>query len=131
MKSLRLRSVRSLSTVLFAAAGFVALTGCTPEQIALFNQVTSPYQDTVTDQQLASLRHCESTDNYAAVSASGRYRGAYQFSQSTWNRVAASHFPWLVDTDPATVEPWWQDAMARALWSESGASSWPQCGRNL
>jgi hypothetical protein len=56
--------------------------------------------------------------------------GAYQFSQA-WNRVAGDHFPWLADTDPATVEPWWQDAMARALWSESGPSSWPHCGRRL
>jgi hypothetical protein len=120
-----------LRHVVVAAAGLVALTGCTPEEIALYNHVTSPYEGAVTDEQLANLRHCESTGNYAAVSSSGAYRGAYQFSQSTWNRVADDHFPWLADVDPATVEPWWQDAMARALWSESGPSSWPHCGRSV
>jgi hypothetical protein len=125
------RRTNRVRTVIFVVAGLAALTGCTPEQIALFNHVTGPYQDAVTDEQLAALRSCESTDNYAAVSASGRYRGAYQFSQTTWDRVARAHFPWLAGTDPATVEPWWQDAMARALWSESGASSWPHCGRKV
>jgi hypothetical protein len=125
------RRTNRVRTVILVVAGLAALTGCTPEQIALFNHVTGPYQDAVTDEQLATLRLCESTDNYAAVSASGRYRGAYQFSQTTWDRVARAHFPWLAGTDPATVEPWWQDAMARALWSESGASSWPHCGRNV
>ena len=120
-----------LRYVLFAAAGLAALTGCTPEEIALYDQVTSPYTGSVSDAQLLKLRTCESTDNYAAVSAGGKYRGAYQFSQSTWNRVANDHFPWLADTDPATVEPWWQDAMARALWTESGSSSWPHCGRRV
>jgi hypothetical protein len=127
----RLRAGRCLRSALFATAGLAALTACTPEEIALFNHVTGPYQDTVTDAQLTTLRRCESTDNYAAVSSSGRYRGAYQFSQSTWDRVAGAHFPWLVGSDPATVEPWWQDAMARALWSESGPASWPHCGAKV
>jgi hypothetical protein len=125
------RRTNRVRTVIFVVAGLAALTGCTPEQIALFNHVTGPYQDAVTDEQLAMLRRCESTDNYGAVSASGTYRGAYQFSRTTWDRVARAHFPWLAGIDPATVEPWWQDAMARALWSETGASSWPHCGRKV
>jgi hypothetical protein len=118
---------------LVAAAGLVtlvALSGCTPEQIALFNHVTGPYADVVSDEQLAQLRICESHDNYEAVSAGGTYRGAYQFNRGTWDRLARDHFPWLEGVDPATVEPWWQDAMAKALWSESGPSSWPHCGRS-
>ena len=120
-----------LRHALVAAAGLAALTGCTPEQIALFDHVTSPYREVISDDQLARLRTCESSDNYAAVSANGRYRGAYQFSQRTWDRVARAHFPWLAGVDPATVEFYWQDSMARALWSESGSSPWPHCGRNV
>jgi hypothetical protein len=97
------RRTNRVRTVIFVVAGLAALTGCTPEQIALFNHVTGPYQDAVTDEQLATLRLCESTDNYAAVSASGRYRGAYQFSQTTWDRVARAHFPWLAGTDRTVV----------------------------
>jgi hypothetical protein len=124
------RAVRIRGAVL-AVAGIAVLAGCTPEEMALFSHVTSPYADTVSDAKLQQLRQCESSDNYAAVSASGRYRGAYQFSQGTWDRVATAHFPWLANQDPSTVEPWWQDAMARALWSESGSSPWPHCGRSL
>jgi hypothetical protein len=128
---LRLRRAARIRCAVLAAAGIAVLTGCTPEEIALYSHVTSPYADSVSDATLHQLRKCESTDNYAAVSSSGKYRGAYQFSQSTWDRVANSHFPWLAGQDPATVEPWWQDAMARALWSESGNSSWPHCGKGL
>jgi hypothetical protein len=126
-----MRRAARIRCAVVAVVGLAVLTGCTPEEIALFSHVTSPYDDVVSDATLQQLRHCESSDNYAAVSPNGRYRGAYQFSQSTWDRVARSHFPWLADQDPATVEPWWQDAMARALWSESGPSPWPQCGRSL
>jgi len=74
---------------------------------------------------------CESTDNYQAVSPSGTYRGAYQFDQPTWNGVAERHFPWLVNLDPVDANPWWQDAMTRALWSERGAQPWPVCGKRV
>jgi hypothetical protein len=115
----------------FAVGGLALLTGCTPEEIALFHHVTSPYADAISNEQLLQLRQCESSDNYAAVGGGGRYRGAYQFTQGTWDRVANAHFPWLANQDPAGVEPWWQDAMARALWSESGSSPWPHCGSKL
>ena len=120
-----------LRHALIAVFGVAALAGCTPEQIALFDDVTGSYRQVVSDEQLHRLRVCESSDNYAAVSGSGRYRGAYQFSQATWDRVARAHFPWLAGVDPATVEFYWQDAMARALWSESGASPWPHCGSRV
>lgn len=81
--------------------------------------------------QWAALRNCESSGNYGAVSASGRYRGAYQFSQATWNSVAAAHHPWLVNVDPATASAADQDAQARALYAMSGRGQWPHCGRHL
>ncbi len=119
-----------LKTVALALT-LASLTACSPEEVAHYFSTTEPTRAALTDGQLADLRHCESTDNYAAVSSSGRYRGAYQFSQRTWDGVASRHFDWLVGVDPAAAEFWWQDAMARALYSESGSSPWPHCGRNL
>lgn len=83
------------------------------------------------DAALAALRACEAHGNYAAVSAGGLYRGAYQFSQSTWNSVASRWAPRLVGVDPATATPAEQDAMARALFAERGWAPWPTCGAGL
>ena len=89
------------------------------------------YNHVLSDQQLARLRGCEATGKYGAVSAGGRYRGAYQFSTSTWNSTAAAHFPFLAGVDPAAADPIAQDAMARALYLTSGRSPWPVCGSRL
>lgn len=83
------------------------------------------------DEQLGALRACESGGDYTIVSAGGWYRGAYQFAQSTWNGVAARNYPYLVGVDPATATVAEQDAMARALWWESGWAPWPHCGSYL
>ena len=85
----------------------------------------------VSDESLARLRDCESGGNYGAVSRSGAYRGAYQFSKSTWDAVAQSWAPWLVGIDPATATPVEQDNMASALFAEQGRSPWPHCGSKL
>jgi hypothetical protein len=74
--------------------------------------------------QWAALRHCESSGNYQAVSASGLYRGAYQFDLSTWASVGGSG-------DPAVASPAEQDHRAQVLWSQRGPSPWPVCGRHL
>lgn len=85
----------------------------------------------VSDESLARLRQCESGGDYRAVSSSGAYRGAYQFSRSTWNSVAQNWAPWLVGVDPAAALPVEQDNMAAALFSEKGRSPWPYCGDNM
>ena len=72
----------------------------------------------------ASLRNCESGGNYSVVSASGRYRGAYQFNQSTWESVGGTG-------DPATASPAEQDLRARILFESRGARAWPNCGQLL
>ncbi|MCB1004520.1 MAG: transglycosylase family protein, partial [Acidimicrobiales bacterium] len=77
------------------------------------------------------LRWCESGGNYAAVSPGGHYRGAYQFSPSTWNSVAGRHYPAYVGVDPAAAPSKVQDSMARALFSEAGRSPWPVCGQRI
>jgi hypothetical protein len=78
--------------------------------------------------QWAVLRQCESSGNYGSVSANGRYRGAYQFSQATWDWIAGLDHPSLVGIDPAAATPADQDAMALALWRRRGWSPWPICG---
>jgi muramidase (phage lysozyme) len=70
---------------------------------------------------LAAIRACESSGNYGAVSANGRYRGAYQFDQRTWQSVGGSG-------DPAAASPAEQDARAGQLRSQRGANPWPNCG---
>lgn len=116
-------------SLIFLGLGAAVLTSaCTPEQIAFVSNATAPYNDVLQSDALHRLRVCESGDNYSAVNPSGTYRGAYQFDQRTWNGVAERHFSWLVGIDPAAAAPWWQDAMARALWSERGRQPWPVCG---
>jgi hypothetical protein len=84
-----------------------------------------------TPEQWASLRHCESRGNYQAVSSSGRFRGAYQFSQPTWDWVAGNVAPHLVGVDPASASPADQDLLAQTLYALRGRGQWPTCGRHL
>jgi hypothetical protein len=85
----------------------------------------------LSDASLARLRACESGGNYGAVSASGTYRGAYQFSRQTWNGVAAAFFPTFGGLDPAAAAPDVQDAFTRALYTQRGRAPWPVCGARL
>jgi hypothetical protein len=71
---------------------------------------------------LAKVRACESGGNYRAISSTGRYRGAYQFSVETWRGVGGSG-------DPAAAPPAEQDARALALLRMQGTRAWPVCGR--
>ncbi|MCY4456657.1 MAG: transglycosylase family protein [Acidimicrobiaceae bacterium] len=85
-----------------------------------------------TAEQWEALRQCESGGNYQAVSPSGRYRGAYQFSRSTWNWLAGSiGSTHLVDADPAAASQTDQDQMAAALWERQGWQPWPACSKKL
>ena len=70
------------------------------------------------------LRQCESGGNYQSVSSDGSYRGAYQFSQSTWEGVGGVG-------DPAAASPEEQDARAYMLYERAGGAPWPYCGRYL
>ena len=119
------------SKLVITTALLLALVACTPEQVSTFQAVTAPTAHVLTNEELYRLRWCESRDDYTAISSSGTYRGAYQFSRSTWDSVARRHYPWLVGTDPAAAEFYWQDAMTRALWSEAGRAPWPTCGRRV
>ena len=70
------------------------------------------------------LRRCESGGNYAAVSPSGAYRGAYQFDVQTWHGMGGAG-------DPAQAAPSEQDYRAQLLYNMRGAQPWPVCGQYL
>lgn len=71
---------------------------------------------------LARIRQCESGGNYSIVSASGRYRGAYQFSVATWQAMGGTG-------DPAAASPAEQDQRALMLLRRQGPRAWPVCSR--
>jgi uncharacterized protein YabE (DUF348 family) len=72
----------------------------------------------------AALAACESGGRPDAVSASGTYRGMYQFSQATWNSVGGTGDPAAASADEQTYR-------AQLLYQRSGAGQWPHCGPRL
>ena len=92
---------------------------------------TDPHPDGPSDVQWEALRFCEATGNYEAVSPTGKYRGAYQFSRQTWDWIAGMYHENLVGVDPAAASPYDQDHMAQALYDLRGRGQWPVCGRYL
>ena len=74
---------------------------------------------------LACIRMRESHNDYTAVSASGNYRGAYQFNQPAWDSTARhAGRPDLVGRLANTVAPADQDALALDLYHWQGATPW-------
>ncbi|MGA8209667.1 MAG: transglycosylase family protein [Nocardioidaceae bacterium] len=70
-----------------------------------------------------ALARCESGGNPRAVNPAGYY-GLYQFSPSTWRSVGGRGLPSRASAGEQT-------ARAQALFSRSGSSPWPVCGRRL
>lgn len=74
---------------------------------------------------LQCVVQAESSGNYQAVSPTGQYMGAFQFSQATWNQAALlAGMPGLVGVPPNTASPADQDALAVALYSADGQQPW-------
>lgn len=71
-----------------------------------------------------ALAQCESGGNPRAVSSTGKYRGLYQFSMSTWQSVGGQGDP----IDNTASE---QTYRAKVLYNRSGAGQWPHCGKYL
>jgi Transglycosylase-like domain/Putative peptidoglycan binding domain len=69
---------------------------------------------------LVRIAECESGGDPTALSPSGRYRGKYQFSMSTWRQMGG-------EGDPATAPEWLQDRIALKLYRRAGTSPWPNC----
>ncbi|MGH9920071.1 MAG: transglycosylase family protein [Nitrososphaerales archaeon] len=81
------------------------------------------------DSQLPAFLQCvmqaESSGNYGAVSPGGVYKGAFQFSQATWDEAASlAGLPNLVGMPPNQATPAQQDALAIALYSADGERPW-------
>ena len=70
---------------------------------------------------LARIAECESQSNPRSVGGGGMYRGAYQFSESTWASVGGKG-------DPVSASMEEQTRRAAALYAQSGPSQWPVCG---
>lgn len=72
---------------------------------------------------LAKLRACESGGNYANKK-NPLYRGAYQYSYSTWANKYGIY-------DPADASPAQQDQAAWDTYKRRGWQPWPHCGSSL
>jgi hypothetical protein len=70
---------------------------------------------------LERIAQCESGGDPTAVSATGQYRGKYQFDRQTWERMGGSG-------DPAAAPEAEQDARAAQLLERRGTAPWPACG---
>lgn len=103
----------------------------TPGPTTTIPSDTEPDEAGPSPEQWEALRFCESSGNYGAISPTGNYRGAYQFSLQTWDWIAGIYHERLVGVDPATAAPADQDAMAQSLYDLRGRGQWPVCGRYL
>ncbi|MBB5897658.1 hypothetical protein BJ998_008917 [Kutzneria kofuensis] len=74
-------------------------------------------------QDWARLRMCESSDSYTAVSADGKYYGAYQFDLPTWASVGGTGLP-------SEASPAEQDYRALYLYRMRGWQPW-ECSLKL
>jgi peptidoglycan hydrolase CwlO-like protein len=80
---------------------------------------------------LACVVRAESSGDYQAVSPTGQYMGAFQFSQSTWNEAALlAGLPSLVGVRPSNASPADQDLLAIALYNADGEQPWYDPCRN-
>jgi uncharacterized protein YabE (DUF348 family) len=84
---------------------------------------TKALPSSASDLNWTGLATCESGDNPSEDTGNGFY-GMYQFTVGTWDAMGGSGLP--SDASAAT-----QTALAEKLYSESGAGSWPVCGKNL
>lgn len=82
------------------------------------------YTGPITDDVWTRLAWCESGGRPDAVSRSGKYFGAFQFSLPTWRSVGMTgnpvDYPYEVQLDAA-----------KRLQARSGWGQWPTCSRKL
>jgi peptidoglycan hydrolase CwlO-like protein len=92
-----------------APGGIAAATGAMPQLNAFLRCVVQ----------------AESGGNYRAISPTGQYMGAFQFSQPTWNEAARlAGMPTLAGVRPYDASPRDQDLLAIALYDADGEQPW-------
>lgn len=112
------------------AAASQIIPGLSHEASAVINEMNDTLAPS--DDGLYRLRTCESTDRYNITNKSGKYMGAYQFDQRTWNGAAQGNgLVELVNVKPHHAPPEAQDALARAVFEDRGRSPWPECGKRI
>jgi hypothetical protein len=135
-------SVRGYGVTVPDAATSIDMSGAHPNTVGIaaserggYWLAVGPIDETssiANDPFLACTRAHESDQagGYQAVSASGTYRGAYQFDQGTWDNAARmAGRDDLVGVDPATVAPADQDLVAITLFHARGGAPWGyRCG---
>lgn len=86
-----------------------------------------------TNEQWAKLRNCESSGRYDISSTNGKYHGAYQFTQETWNTTATGvGRADLFGVKPSAAKKVDQDSLAVALYRKDGSKPWGRkCGAFL
>ena len=82
------------------------------------------YTGPINDDVFIRLSWCESGGRANAVSRSGKYRGAFQFSLATWHSMGMAGDP--IDY-PFEV----QLETAKRLQARSGWGQWPTCARRM
>lgn len=110
-----------------AAAAAIAAAQKAAHQPALTVARLGPpsIADPVLPPYLRCVVQAESGGNYGAVSPSGTYMGAFQFSQATWNMAArAAGLSQLVGVPPNLASKAEQDAVAVALYAMDGEQPW-------
>lgn len=74
---------------------------------------------------LRCVIQAESGGNYQAISPTGQYMGAFQFSQPTWNEAARlAGLPQLIGVPPYRASPRDQALLAIALYNADGEQPW-------
>ncbi|HVV36470.1 MAG TPA: transglycosylase family protein [Acidimicrobiales bacterium] len=82
------------------------------------------YVGPINDDTFIRLSWCEAGGRPDAVSRSGKYFGAFQFSLATWHSMGMAGSP--VDYPYDT-----QLNVAKALQARSGWGQWPVCARKM
>ena len=86
--------------------------------------VTQPSTPTSSTDFFTCVRWRESRNDYTAVSASGTFRGAYQWYQQGWDHFAAQVAPTYVGTPPDQAPPAIQDLVSETAYQQLGAAPW-------
>ena len=124
--------VTTTTTEQAARTASIVKTSTAPKTVAPAPPVTSPPAPPPVASPgpsdaafLACIRIRESHNDYTAVSASGNYRGAYQFNQPAWDSTARHAGRGdLVGRLANTVAPADQDAIALDLYHWQGSKPW-------